>query len=67
MTPAEIDSVEVSGVAVAEPRDQRIADVDLGVLAVKPAPYLREAIRADQLVTEPLPLFLIAGNPLSDS
>ena len=64
--PAEVDAVEVGGVAVAEPHGERVTAVDLGVLAVELAADLREAVGGDELVAEALALLLVAGDALGE-
>ena len=62
----EVDAVQVGGVAVAQPHDERVAAVDLGVLAVELAADLREAVGRDELVAEALALLLVAGDALGE-
>ena len=62
--PAQVDAIEVGGIAVAQPHGEHVAAVDLGVLAVQLAADLREAVGRDELVAETLPLLLVAGDAL---
>ena len=64
--PAEVDAIQVGGVAVAQPQGERVAAVDLGVLAVELAADLREAVGGDELVAEALALLLVAGDALGE-
>ena len=64
--PAEVDSVEVGGVAVAEGEHVLVVAEDLRILAVQPAVDLREAVRGHEVVAEALPLLFVAGDTLGE-
>ena len=64
MAPAEIDTVQIGGVAVAEFEYPGVAVENLGVLAIELAVDFREPVGGDQAIAEPLPFFLVAGDAL---
>ena len=62
--PTEIDAIQIGRVAITQTQHRNPVNPHGGIPAIQFAAHLRETVRGDDPITEPLPFFLIAGDPL---